>query len=290
MVFQSPALYPHMSVYENLGFGLKLRGCPRSELDERVREAAEMLGLVSCLTSKPMALSGGQRQRVAIGRAIVRRPSVLLLDEPLANIDPTLRTQMRNELTNLVRRFGATMIYVTHDHLEAMLLGDRVAVVREGVLQQISEPLGLYNRPANLFVAGFIGSPPMNLFTGVLVRRASAWFFRAESGRCLRLELASAPHLERYLDKAIVLGMRPEHIACGPPESGASGDATIEGKILAVQPAGPDTYLQLCAGGILFAARVPASSQVRPGQWCACSLDMGQARLFDPGTGNAISN
>src|SRR5436309_7043550 len=177
MVFQNYALYPHMSVYENMAFGLKLRKCPRAETDRRVKAAAELLGLTACLERKPQALSGGQRQRVALGRAIVRQPKVFLFDEPLSNLDPQMRAQMRAEISRLHRRLASTMIYVTHDPVEAMTLGERIAVMREGAIQQVAAPMELYRRPANLFVAGFIGWPPMNLFLGTVLEKGRALFF-----------------------------------------------------------------------------------------------------------------
>lgn len=288
MVFQSPALYPHMSVYENIGFGLKLRRCPRLELDARVREAAALLGLTSCLDSKPMALSGGQRQRVAIGRAIVRRPSVFLFDEPLANVDPALRTQMRTELVNLVRHFGTTMIYVTHDHAEALMLGERVAVLREGKLQQISDPVTLYNRPSNLFVAGFIGNPPMNLFRGILLRKNGNLFFEAASDLCLRLQSRSVPSVEGREKRSVILGIRPEHVAFRASGSCSGPEQIVEAKVLAVQPVGPDTFLQLRAGETSFVARVQGGARISPSQPCGVSFDLEQAHFFDPATGKAI--
>jgi multiple sugar transport system ATP-binding protein len=288
MVFQSPVLYPHMSVYENIAFGLRLRRCPRPELDTRVREAARILGLTGWLAAKPMALSGGQRQRVAIGRAIVRRASVFLCDEPLANIDPALRGQMRTELTSLVRELGTTMVYVTHDHTEALMLGDRVAVLRDGQLQQISDPVGLYHRPANLFVAEFIGNPPMNLFRGLLLRRGGVLLFEAEPDLRLPLEPTKSPGVDGCLKRSIILGIRPEHIALRAPGPHTAPEEILEGKVLGVQRVGPDTFLQFRAGEASFVARVPGGTRVSAGQICALSFDLGQAHFFDPTNGKAI--
>jgi multiple sugar transport system ATP-binding protein len=317
MVFQSPALYPHMSVYENLGFGLKLRRCSSQEIDRRVKEVAEMLGLTASLASAPMALSGGQRQRVAIGRAMVRRASVLLLDEPLANVDPTLRAQMRSEISDLRRRFGTTMIYVTHDHLEAMMMGDRIAVLCDGRVQQVAEPQHLYNRPANVFVAGFVGFPPMNLFKGRLVRQGLELFFeladpteehRASSQNAagaageapaatqlkrrerlsLRLAATLDPFLESYLSKPVILGVRPEQITCGSAEFDSQAGAILKAKVLSIQTAGPDAYLTGGYGVNSFVSRVSSATRVVRDQECAFVFDMERASFFDPATGNAI--
>ncbi len=178
MVFQNYALYPHMSVYENMGFGLKLRQYPRAEIDQRVKDASQILDLTSCLDRKPSALSGGQRQRVALGRAIVRQPKLFLLDEPLSNLDAQTRLQMRAEIARLHARLAATMIYVTHDQVEALTLGRRLAVMQAGVIQQVADPVTLYQRPANLFVAGFIGSPPMNFFEGTVSGKGDVLVFQ----------------------------------------------------------------------------------------------------------------
>ncbi|HNV87268.1 MAG TPA: sn-glycerol-3-phosphate ABC transporter ATP-binding protein UgpC, partial [Candidatus Omnitrophota bacterium] len=188
MVFQNYALYPHMSVYNNLAFGLKLRGYPKKEIDRRVREASEILGLTPLLSRKPKALSGGQRQRVAVGRAIVRKPKVFLFDEPLSNLDAKLRVQMRTELKKLHDRLRTTMIYVTHDQVEALTMGDRIVVMNEGLIQQVADPIGLYEKPMNRFVAGFIGSPPMNFIPGRIIRVDEDYYFQDKSFRVKVLE------------------------------------------------------------------------------------------------------
>ncbi len=300
MVFQSPALYPHMSAYENLGFGLSLRRWPRPELDARVRDVAELLGLTACLGSKPMALSGGQRQRVAIGRAMVRHAGALLLDEPLANVDPQLRQQLRGEILSLRKRFGTTMIYVTHDHIEAMMTGDRVAVLRDGVLQQVADPLSLYRCPANLFVASFVGSPPMNLFRGALSRRANELFLtisettavasvcRAPASCCLRLDASLISRLEHWVNQGIVLGVRSENIGCAPGETGELAPASFRALVSSIERSGPDTYLHADCGGSAFICRVPAALPVTVEQECGFSLDSQGACFFDPVTGKAI--
>ncbi len=217
MVFQNYALYPHMSAYENMAFGLKLRKLPRPETERRVKEAAEMLDLGDCLNRIPSDLSGGQRQRVAVGRAIVRRPKVFLFDEPLSNLDAQMRVQMRAEISRLHHRLAATMIYVTHDQGEAMTLGHRIAVMKTGVIQQVDEPLKLYGHPANLFVAGFIGSPPMNLFHGMVVRRGDGLFFQPKAGEgapapagiAIRLEDGTTARMGEWVGKPILLGDSP---------------------------------------------------------------------------------
>src|SRR5436309_5695304 len=211
MVFQNYALYPHMTVYENMAFGLKLRKFPRAETDQRVREAAEILGLKPYFDRLPKALSGGQRQRVAVGRAIVRKPKVFLFDEPLSNLDAHMRVQMRAEISKLHGRLGATMIYVTHDQVEAMTMGDRIVVMKDGIIQQVDEPIALYDNPKNMFVAGFIGSPPMNFFKGTIEQRSGGlWFVEAGNGFAVHVNDDMAKKLTGYVGRAVVFGSRPE--------------------------------------------------------------------------------
>jgi multiple sugar transport system ATP-binding protein len=211
MVFQSYALYPHMSVYDNMAFGLKLRKTPKSEIERRVQEAASILGIQQLLDRKPKQLSGGQRQRVALGRAIVREPSVFLLDEPLSNLDAKLRVQTRAEITKLHKRLGTTFIYVTHDQVEAMTMADRIAVMKDGVLQQVDSPQNLYDHPTSIFVAGFIGSPSMNFFNGSVTGDPQELYIDTGSFR-LRMEKEQAGKLAAYIGKQVVLGVRPEDI------------------------------------------------------------------------------
>ncbi|OQB79042.1 MAG: Trehalose import ATP-binding protein SugC [Verrucomicrobia bacterium ADurb.Bin122] len=211
MVFQNYALYPHMTVYENMAFGLKMRKLPKAEIDARVREASAMLGLDEYLQRRPKALSGGQRQRVAVGRAIVRKPKVFLFDEPLSNLDAKMRVTMRTEIARLHARLGVTMIYVTHDQVEAMTMGDRICTMKDGRIMQVDEPLRLYNAPANLFVAGFIGSPPMNLIRGRIERDGAGLRFVAagESGLSLALDAGLARRAAAHAGRAVVFGIRP---------------------------------------------------------------------------------
>jgi multiple sugar transport system ATP-binding protein len=296
MVFQNHALYPHMSAYENMAFGLKLRRIPRAEIERRVKEAAELIGLTACLQRKPGDLSGGERQRVALGRAMVRRPHVFLLDEPLSNLDAALRLQMRAEISRLHRRLAATMIYVTHDQDEALTLGNRIAVMKQGVIQQVADPVKLYRNPANLFVAGFIGSPPMNFFKGTVVAKGNALFFQEQTlaGAALPnpitlpLEAANAGSLRPYLEKPILLGLRPENIVPRQSAPEAPPDRTIEAIADVVQPMGSETHIYLTTAGHSFVARLPASANVQTGQTLSLVFEMPRAHFFDPTTQRAI--
>lgn len=297
MVFQSFALYPHMSVYDNLAFGLKLRHFPRAETDRRVQDAAQTLGLTACLDRRPAALSGGQRQRVALGRALVRRPGLLLLDEPLSNLDAPSRLQMRAEIARLQTRLGSTMLYVTHDQVEALTLGHRVAVMKDGVIQQVAAPITLYQHPANLFVAGFIGSPPMNFFEGTVLEKGAALVFQ-ESARdratappplVLEVNPALAPPLQPYLGKPVVLGLRPEHITCGPPQRGASPEVALETLVELIQPMGAETYLHLAGHVRPIIARVPPAHGADVNQRVSVACDLRHAHFFDPSSGKTIS-
>jgi multiple sugar transport system ATP-binding protein len=272
MVFQSYALYPHMTVYDNMGFGLRMRGSPRAEIDQKVQEAARILGLESFLQRKPRQLSGGQRQRVALGRAIVRQPQVFLLDEPLSNLDAKLRVETRINLQKLHRRLEATFIYVTHDQVEAMTMGDRIAVMRDGVLQQVAPPRELYERPANLYVAGFIGSPTMNFIPVTLQgNRARASGFE--------IELPGVKGAEKG-----VLGIRPEALDEYPREGGPS----IQMKVDVVEVLGSDQYLYGQVGGDTLTARVDPQFNVAPGDLVRLGLDMRRLHLFDAETEAAL--
>jgi multiple sugar transport system ATP-binding protein len=247
MVFQSYALYPHMSVYDNMAFGLKLRKTPKAEIERRVNEAAEILGLTPLMDRKPKALSGGQRQRVAVGRAIVREPAVFLMDEPLSNLDAKLRVSARAEITKLHKRLGTTFIYVTHDQVEAMTMGDRIMVIRDGILQQIDTPRKLYSLPNNIFVAGFIGSPSMNFFDATLVSEDGRVF--ADTGD-FRIHIPEdrAAALGDYIGKEVSLGIRPENIH-GEPFIPANIDAApIQATVEAIELLGHELHLFLNSG------------------------------------------
>ena len=280
MVFQNSALYPHLTAYQNMAFGLKLRKCPPSLIAQRVRDAAEMLGIMGCLDRKPAALSGGERQRVALGRAIVRQPKVFLFDEPLSNLDVRWREQLRREIQRLHQQLEATMIYVTHDQVEALTMGDRVAVLKDGLVQQVANPLTLYRQPANLFVAGFIGSPPMNVLRGVLDARESAVWFEApvpvKSAMRTRLPLTSeqAEKLAGWIGRAVVLGLRPEHVLCGAAAEGPVATGRIEG----VEMTGPETFLRVQVSDQSWAARVPFGATWKVGEHLRVRLDIAQAR------------
>jgi multiple sugar transport system ATP-binding protein len=288
MVFQNHALYPHMTVFENMAFGLKLRKCSRAEIEQRVGEAAEILGLKDCLDRKPEALSGGQRQRVAVGRAIVRKPKVFLFDEPLSNLDARMRAQMRQEISKLHARLGSTMIYVTHDQVEAMSMGDRIAVMREGVIQQAAAPMEVYRHPANMFVAGFIGSPPMNFFRGTLIRDGDGMYFQegtapdAVNRFRLRVGNEMVSRLAGCAGKTVVFGIRPENIA--DKSSDAANGGTVEAMVEAVEPMGPETYLYANTGAHSLVARVSADCGVEGGRKVTLVFDMSKAHFFDPAT------
>jgi multiple sugar transport system ATP-binding protein len=296
LVFQHYALYPHMSVYDNMAFGLTLRHYPKVEINKRVKDAAQMLDLAACLDRKPSALSGGQRQRVALGRAIVRQPRLFLLDEPLSNLDAPSRLQMRAEIARLQARLGATMIYVTHDQVEALTLGQRVAVMNQGVIQQVADPMTLYRRPANLFVAGFIGSPPMNFLHGTLLQRGPALVFQeatrnaalASAPISLELDAASATPLRSYIGKPLVLGIRPEHVICGLHQSDSPSAGSLQAVVELVQPMGSETYLHLAGHAGSIVARVPANHPAIPRQAISLSFDLRQAHCFDPTSGTKL--
>src|SRR6266567_3465844 len=250
MVFQNYALYPHMSVYDNMAFGLKMRKFSRADIAKRVQDAAEILGIQDYLKRKPRQLSGGQRQRVALGRAIVRHPQVFLFDEPLSNLDAKLRVQMRVELKKLHDRLGTTAIYVTHDQVEAMTLGDRVVVMRDGRVQQVGDPMELYNEPANLFVAGFLGSPAMN-FATVKVSRENGAIWAASAGMQIKAPPNCADRLGRYVGQEVTLGIRPEdlHVASAADPAELGFDVVVEvverlgSEILLDVAVGPDTMV-----------------------------------------------
>jgi multiple sugar transport system ATP-binding protein len=297
MVFQSYALYPHMSVYENLAFGLRLRGAANPEVDAQVRAAAATLGLEELLDRKPRQLSGGQRQRVALGRALVRQPQVFLLDEPLSNLDARLRMTMRSEIARLHRRLGATMLYVTHDQIEAMTLGQRIVVMNGGEIQQIDTPMRLYDDPDNLFVAGFLGSPAMNVFRGTLARDGQHELVAGSA----RLALpASLPAAVAALPAAheLAVGIRPEDLLLesdpGAASTTISSSATaapklsVNARLESVEPVGNEIFLALDFGGTAATCRVPPQALPEPGATLRMGYRPDRLRYFDAATGQRL--
>jgi len=284
MVFQNYALYPHMTVAENLGFGLRLRGFRQVDIDRRVSEVATTLELQRQLDARPAALSGGQRQRVALGRALVREPKVFLLDEPLSNLDAKLRLSMRVEIARLHRQLGATMIYVTHDQIEAMTLGQRIVVLDGGVIQQIDTPMNLYDRPANLFVAGFLGSPAMNFLRGTL-RFDNGWRLAMPQGVLALGELPQATALDAWRDREVVLGLRPEHLLLANDAAGAVLSAQLE----VIEPVGNEAFLNLRFGTQALVARTSSRDLPEPGSTLHFRFDPAQLHFFDAMQGGRIT-
>jgi len=281
MVFQNYALYPHMTVYENMAFGLKLRKIPKEEIDQRVREAADILGLEDLLQRKPKALSGGQRQRVALGRAIVRKPKVFLFDEPLSNLDAKLRVQTRTQISKLHKNLEATMIYVTHDQVEAMTMGDRIVVMKDGVIQQIDTPLQLYNHPANKFVAGFIGSPAMNFISGTLTAENGLTFQSEKHGLAVILIPEIAEKLKTYRDKKIWLGIRPEDLRDASGNKSPEVLQEIRVELSVVEPMGNEIFLYFDLDGIQFTSRIPSREKPNHGDVVSLFIDRSKLHFFD---------
>jgi multiple sugar transport system ATP-binding protein len=322
MVFQNYALYPHMDVYHNMAFGLRLRKLDRKDIDRRVRDTAATLGLSELLTKKPRQLSGGQRQRVAMGRAIVREPQVFLMDEPLSNLDAKLRVQMRDEISRIQREIGVTTVYVTHDQVEAMTMGDLVAVLKRGVLQQVDGPQELYERPANLFVGGFIGSPAMNLVEGMVETDDSGGYFATFGGNRLRVDdglLAERPAVRAAAGARVVIGVRPEDLEDPAFASDASPDRRIRATVDRREPMGAEVYVhvtvdaplvltedtrelaadtgdgalhrleeQAAKGTNRFVARMHPRTAVREGEAIEVVVDTGRLHFFDRETGEAL--
>jgi len=287
MVFQNYALYPHMSVYGNMAFGLKLRRYPKQEIDKRVKDAASILGLDKLMNRKPRALSGGQRQRVALGRAIVRKPLVFLFDEPLSNLDAKLRVQMRTEIHRLHIKLQTTMIYVTHDQTEAMTLGQRIVIMNDGLVQQIADPLTVYDKPVNKFVAGFIGTPPMNFLNGKIIKKDSKFYF--DEGR-IRVKLVDQmmDKVVRYVGKEVVFGVRSEDIydklfvSEAPPENVATLSCEV------VEPMGSEVYLHLSTGKHRLIAKVGGHNKPQINQDMDVVFDMNKIHFFDKDTEKTI--
>ncbi len=287
MVFQSYALYPHLSVYDNMAFGLKLRKTPKEEIKRRVHEAAEILGIQDLLDRKPRQLSGGQRQRVAVGRAIVREPKVFLFDEPLSNLDAKLRVAMRAEISKLHQRLQTTFIYVTHDQVEAMTMATRIAVINKGIVQQIDNPQNLYDRPDNLFVAGFIGSPAMNFFPAKL-RKDNGRLFVESEGFAIPIPQEKAQPYFAYEGKNIIFGIRPENIHdphFTPPNIHAEN---VEALIDVTELMGNEIFLHLLSGKNNFVARIDPRSKLRVGEKAQLAFDMDSFHIFDAETEKAI--
>jgi multiple sugar transport system ATP-binding protein len=284
MVFQNYALYPHMSVYENMAFGLKLRKVPREEIARRVAEASEMLGIDALLKRRPKELSGGQRQRVAVGRAIVREPAVFLMDEPLSNLDAKLRVQTRAELIKLHRRLGITTIYVTHDQVEAMTMGDRICVMKDGVIQQLDTPLEIYRYPANRFVAGFIGSPPMNFLNATIEGDASGVYAKTSGFRC-RFDDERSEKLRPYVGKEVTLGLRPSDIFDKDLAIiEASPENTVTLLVEVVEPMGAESVLYVKCGDDDLVASMDSSTSAKENENLEVIIDMAKAHVFDKET------
>ncbi|HWQ93390.1 MAG TPA: ABC transporter ATP-binding protein [Clostridia bacterium] len=290
MVFQNPALYPEMTARENIAFGLKVRGCPPSERKERVKETAELLGMADYLDRRPMELSGGQRQRVSLGRALARRPAVLLLDEPFSNLDAPARVQLRAELARIQQASGSTMICVTHDQVEAMTLGHRLVILDQGRVQQIASPLEAYGRPANLFVAGFIGSPPMNLLCGRIVENNDqAGFLPAGvTGTPLPLAPEHVRAVSSWSGKPVVLGIRPEHLAIEDALANTDKSSTVSGMVTFIEATGAETMVRVTFGECTLIVRTPGEFRPRLNERLRVQIPMGRASFFDASTGEAI--
>ena len=301
MVFQSYALYPHMTVYKNIAFGLELRKTPKDEIDKRVHEAAKILEIEHLLDRKPKALSGGQRQRVALGRAMVRNPAVFLLDEPLSNLDAKLRTSMRTEIIKLHKKLATTFIYVTHDQTEAMTMGDRIVVMKDGIIQQVDTPQNLYDMPCNMFVAGFIGSPQMNFIPAKLLMLNGKYTVefgsedtKTSRGRKFYVELPSAKSdneaLKYYVDKEVVLGIRPENIHDEEMFLSAAKTGIIEASVDVTEMLGAETFLYLTCEGIPLTARVSPRCTARPQDVVKLALDPNKIHLFDAADEHSLLN
>ncbi|MDP8214196.1 MAG: sn-glycerol-3-phosphate ABC transporter ATP-binding protein UgpC [Candidatus Euphemobacter frigidus] len=287
MVFQNYALYPHMTVRENLAFGLKIRKEPTAEIERRVREAAEILDILQLLDRKPGQLSGGQRQRVAVGRAIVRDPDVFLFDEPLSNLDAKLRVQMRAELSKLHRKLDATMIYVTHDQTEAMTMGNRIVVLKDGLIHQVAPPIEIYRHPIDKFVAGFIGSPPMNFITGRISGEGGSLYFDQSDFR-VRVAAKQSEPLARYKGREIIMGIRPEDIYLQKYVGDDYPESQLDALVEVVEPVGAEMYVYFSAGKLKFVGRVTVREFIKVGETIRLVFDMSSAHFFDPASEKAV--
>lgn len=283
MVFQNYALYPHMTVYQNMAFGLKIKKVPKKEIEFRVRKAAEVLEITELLDRRPSAMSGGQRQRVAIGRAIVRDPKVFLFDEPLSNLDAKLRVAMRVELQKLHQKLNATMVYVTHDQTEAMTLGDRIVVLKDGDIMQIGTPMELYNYPQNIFVAGFIGSPPINFIKGQIIKDSSLWFYQEKSGLKIDLSKVDYTSIQDYVDKAVILGIRPENVKSGPVDADLHYHRQ-PAEVVALEQMGNEILVYTLLGGEQLIARFSPEAKVKVKASADLYFNLDKVSFFDPET------
>ncbi len=288
MVFQNYALYPHMTVYENMAFGLKLRKMPKDEIDKKVHEAAKILDIEHLLDRKPKALSGGQRQRVALGRAIVREPKVFLMDEPLSNLDAKLRVQMRAEIGKLHKRLGTTVIYVTHDQTEAMTMGSRIAVMKDGYLQQCATPTELYDEPINVFVAGFIGSPQMNFLNVTLEKLDEGALLKGDGFEVTLPAGKVTEAMDAYYGKEVIMGIRPENIYEDEAHIAAMPEAVVDAEVDLTEMMGAETYLYLKIAGIPVISRVNRRTTAKAGDLIKAVIDVNKVHLFDKETERAI--
>ncbi len=289
MVFQNYALYPHMTVYENMAFGLKLRKTPKDEINKRVHEAARILDIEHLLERKPKALSGGQRQRVALGRAIVREPKVFLMDEPLSNLDAKLRVQMRSEISKLHQRLQTTFIYVTHDQTEALTMGTRIVVMKDGLMQQVDSPSELYNHPVNMFVAGFIGSPQMNFCDATIVKENDTVSVKFGSNQ-IALSPAKAAKAQDYIGKTVVMGIRPEDIYDDQDSLSKYENSKVSAEVEVTEMMGAETYLYLVIDGVNYVARVKPDSSAKINTTISVAFDPEKIHIFDKETEKVITN
>ena len=289
MVFQSYALYPHMSIYDNMAFGLKLRKTPKDEIDKRVKEAARILDIEHLLDRKPKLLSGGQRQRVAMGRAIVREPKVFLMDEPLSNLDAKLRVQMRLEISKLHQRLQTTIIYVTHDQTEAMTLGTRIVVMKDGVIQQVDTPQNLYDRPGNLFVAGFIGSPQMNFIDATLQKEGNNVYLVFGPHK-ITVVPEKAEKVKNYIGKEVTFGIRPENIYAAATYPNANPNNTVHSTVRVFEMLGAEVFVYVSVEGVDVTVREAPGTVVKPGDEVDLSFDVEKIHIFDKETQVTICN
>ena len=285
MVFQNYALYPHMTVYDNMAFALKLRKVPKKEIEEKVVEAAKILDIEHLLKRRPKALSGGQRQRVALGRAIVRNPKVFLMDEPLSNLDAKLRVQMRTEIIKLYRRLQTTFIYVTHDQVEALTMGTRIVVMKDGVIQQVDTPQNIYHLPRNLFVAGFIGSPQMNFLNGRIEEEKDGVYAAfAQNKIKLPQERANSLKEAGYIGKEVILGIRPEHLSDDVNKINSNPDCVVKGLIEVIELMGAESYIYTKCGNDALNVRVEGTTPLKIGEIASLFLDVEKLHVFDKET------